>query len=138
VCDHERVVIARLIGCALGALTAAGVLTAGAEAGGAPRAPGSGIHGHVILGPTCPVQRPGRTCTRPYAAAITIRREPAGTLAARVRSAADGDFTARLRPGRYLLKPAGGRPYPRAPRQTVTVTAGRFTDVTIRFDSGIR
>src|SRR5450631_3878668 len=93
----DRVRTRRITGSALGVLTTAGVvaaggLAAGAEAGSVSR-PDSGIHGHVIVGPTCPVQRPGRICSRPYAARITIRREPAGTLAVRLRSASDGDFT---------------------------------------------
>jgi hypothetical protein len=92
----------------------------------------------VLYGPTCPVQRPGQTCVRPYRAWITITREPSGTLAARVRSAADGRFSARLVPGRYLLQPRNGKPFPRAQPRAITVSRHRFSTVTIRFDSGIR
>ncbi|MGZ4298748.1 MAG: hypothetical protein ACXVVK_17060 [Solirubrobacteraceae bacterium] len=108
--------------------------TAGAST---PR-PDSGIHGLVLYGPTCPVQRPGQTCVRPFRAWITIAREPAGTVAARVRSAANGRFTVRLVAGRYLLTPQNGRPFPRARSRTVTVKRHQFNVVTIRFDSGIR
>lgn len=124
-----------LTGCTLAAIAAALALgTAGAST---PR-PDSGIRGLVLYGPTCPVQRPGQTCTRPYRAWITIRREPAGTVASRVRSAANGRFSARLAAGRYLLEPRNGMPYPRAASQTVTVSRHHFSAVTIRFDSGIR
>ena len=100
--------------------------------------PDSGVRGHVLYGPTCPVQRPGQTCVRPYAAWITIRREPKGTVVARVHAGADGRFSIRLRAGDYLLVPGNGKPFPRAKSQSVSVRRHRFTTVTIRFESGIR
>ena len=100
--------------------------------------PDSGVRGVALYGPTCPAQRPGHTCVRPYAAWITIRREPKGTVAARVHAGSDGRFTARLRAGQYLLVPRNGKPFPRAKSQSVSVRPHRFTTVTIRFDSGIR
>jgi hypothetical protein len=118
------------------ALAAAAVLIA--TASGASRPLDSGVRGVVLYGPTCPVQRPGRSCVKPYAASISIRREPAGTLIVRAHSAADGRFSVRLRAGRYLLQPRNGRPFPRAHSQTISVRRHRFTAVTIRFDSGIR
>lgn len=118
---------------------AVGVMGASAPAVGAsPAPPDSGIRGLVLYGPTCPVQRPGQTCTRPYRAWITIRREPAGTVSIRVRSGINGRFSARLVPGHYLLEPRNGKPFPRARTQTVSVSPHRFSTVTIRFDSGIR
>jgi hypothetical protein len=124
---------------ALTAVTLAAIATfALTTAGATPARPDSGIHGLVLYGPTCPVQRPGRTCVRPYRAWITIKREPSRTVAARVRSAANGRFSARLAAGRYLLAPHNGKPFPRAASRTVTVSSHRFTSVTIRFDSGIR
>ena len=125
---------AALTGCTLAAVAGIALGSAGAS----PSRPDSGVRGLVLYGPTCPVQRPGQTCVRAYRAWITIRREPSGTLAARVRSGADGRFSARLVAGRYLLDPRNGMPYPRAQSQTVTVRRHRFTAVTIRFDSGIR
>jgi hypothetical protein len=100
--------------------------------------PDSGIRGLVLYGPTCPVQRPGHTCVKPYAAWITIRREPKGTVATRVHAGSDGRFTTHLRPGHYLLVPRNGKPFPRAQSQTVSVHRHRFTTVTIRYDTGIR
>jgi hypothetical protein len=100
--------------------------------------PDSGVRGLALYGPTCPVQRPGQTCTRPYAAWITIRREPRGNVVARVHAGTDGRFTVRLRAGDYLLVPRNGKPFPRARSASVTVRRHRFTSVTIRFESGIR
>jgi hypothetical protein len=129
--DDVRVI--QLIGCTAAAVC---VLAIGA-ASGAQR-PDSGVRGLVLYGPTCPVQRPGQRCVRPYEASITVTREPAGTVVAHLRSAADGRFTVRLRAGRYLLAPHSGKPYPRAQSRTVSVHPHRFATVTIRFDSGIR
>jgi hypothetical protein len=100
--------------------------------------PDSGVRGLVLYGPTCPVQRPGHICVKPYAAWITIRREPKGTVAARVHAGSDGRFTARLRAGHYLLVPRNGNPFPRAQSQAVSVHRHRFATVTIHFESGIR
>jgi hypothetical protein len=119
------------------AIVAAAALAIGTASGSAPK-PDSGIRGLVLYGPTCPVQRPGQSCVRPFRAWITIRREPDRTVVDRVLSAADGRFSARLRAGRYLLQPRNGKPFPRAQWQTVSVHRGHFTAVTIRFDSGIR
>ncbi len=121
----------------IGTLAAMAGISLGTAGASSPR-PDSGIDGLVLYGPTCPVQRPGHTCVRPFRARITITREPAGTVATRVRSAANGRFTARLVAGRYLLKPQNGKPFPRAASREVTVTRHHFSAVTIRFDSGIR
>jgi hypothetical protein len=55
-----------------------------------------------------------------------------------VHAGSDGRFTARLRPGHYLLVPRNGKPFPRAQTQKVVVQRHRFTAVTIHFESGIR
>jgi hypothetical protein len=98
----------------------------------------SGLRIRVLYGPTCPVQRVGQSCVRPYQASIRIVREPANWTVTTVRSTTDGRVTVRLRPGRYLLKPQAGHPFPRAVAETVTVHAHRFTTVTVNYDSGIR
>jgi hypothetical protein len=131
---HGGVRLAALTGCTLAASVGLSLGTAGASA---PH-PDSGIHGLVLYGPTCPVQRPGHSCVRPFRAWITVAREPAKTVATRVRSGADGRFTARLAAGHYLLTPQNGKPFPRARSRTVTVSPHHFSAVTIHFDSGIR
>ena len=121
-------------------------LTSGSSGRGLPleraashgRQPDSGITGKVMIGPTCPVERPGKVCVRPYQTAITIRREPKGTLVARVQSSATGQFRIALAPGRYRLIPQNGHPYPRSPPRLATVHSHRYTTVPISYDSGIR
>jgi hypothetical protein len=98
----------------------------------------SGVRGKVLYGPTCPVERPGERCVRPYEAALRIRRQTTHELVATVRSGKDGRFRVRLAPGRYVIVPVSGHPYPQASPRRVGVRRHRFTRVTIRFDSGIR
>jgi hypothetical protein len=100
----------------------------------------SGIEGTVTLGPTCPVERPGMTCEKPYAASIDVYTE-SGHFVKTVRSAADGGLRVNLRPGIYTLKPQPrdpARPYPIGKPVTVTVKPGSFEKVTIQYDTGIR
>jgi hypothetical protein len=98
----------------------------------------SGIRGYVTYGPTCPVERPGEHCERPYDATLRIRLRSTHRLVATVRSGGDGHFRLSLRPGRYVIDPVAGHPFPRASSVLVTVHAHRFARATVAFDSGIR
>jgi hypothetical protein len=98
----------------------------------------SGIRGKVLYGPTCPVERPGERCERPYDARLRIRARSTKKVVATVRSGKDGLFRVRLRPARYVVEPTSASRYPRAEPVSATVHAHRFTRVTISFDSGIR
>src|SRR5437879_5063032 len=98
----------------------------------------SGIRGKVIYGPTCPVEGPGETCVKPYQATLRVLKRTSRKVIARVRSDTGGHFVVRLTPGRYLIEPVSGNPYPRGAPQPATVHRHRFTRITIIFDSGIR
>lgn len=101
--------------------------------------PDSGIDGLVLIGPTAPVCRVGQSCVRPYAATLGVQDPVSGRLLMAVRSGDDGRFRVALAPGQYVLMPIEtGLPYPRGGAQSVTVEAGRYTGVTVDFDSGIR
>lgn len=103
----------------------------------------SGVRGHVVAGPTCPVQRvpPQPGCApRPLAATLQFRRVGA-RRATTVRSSANGAFSVRLAAGDYVLRalPHAGSPLPRPPAPMhVRVRVGRYTSVTVSYDSGIR
>jgi hypothetical protein len=124
----------RRIGCMACASAALGVIPA--QAVTAP--PDSGIVARVVYGPTCPVQRSGISCLRPWQAWLTIRRLPSEIVVTRGRSSKTGRLRLALRPGRYLVQPRNTTPYPHAPAQAVTVLAHQFSHITVRFDSGIR
>jgi hypothetical protein len=69
---------------------------------------------------------------------ISIRSKTTNRLIARVRSSIDGHFRVHLPPGRYLLAPQNGHPFPRSSPQAIAVRSHRYTSVTINYDSGIR
>jgi len=100
--------------------------------------PDSGIEGLVSIGPVSPVSQPGEPDSRPYSAELSIIRLSDGEEIARVTSADDGRFRVPLAPGRCLVEPQQGQPFPTAPSQEVTVDAGRFTRIQVDYDSGIR
>ena len=102
----------------------------------------SGIGGEVLIGPICPVMEPDNPCPdKPFEASIEIRGQDNRGDHLTVRSGKDGRFRVKLAPGKYKLTPIspnpGAPPHAQAP-QSVTVEAGRYTHVTVRYDSGIR
>jgi hypothetical protein len=117
---------------------AAGDTSAIAASRGLASSVDSGVRVRIVIGPTCPVERVGQSCVRPYQATIAILREPTRRIATRARSDMDGHLTVHLTPGRYLLEPQAGHPFPTSRAQSIVVYAHRFTSVTINYDSGIR
>ncbi len=105
---------------------------------GTPTAAPSGIEGQALIGPTCPVQRQDSPCPdQPYQASIQVLgadRE----LVLEFQTDAQGSFRVELEPGTYTLVPLSPGVLPRAEEQVVQVEAGRFTEVIIQYDSGIR
>ncbi|MEA2299092.1 MAG: hypothetical protein QOF77_2028 [Solirubrobacteraceae bacterium] len=104
----------------------------------------AGITGRVVVGPVCPVETmpplPG-CAPRPLAVTLHLRALGRRGPVIGVRSGADGRFRVVLSPGSYRLHalPRPGSTLPRPPAElTVKVHAGRFTSVTISYDSGIR
>jgi len=97
-----------------------------------------GIDGVVLLGPQCPVQTLEDPCPDlPYQAWINVRTA-SGESVTRIRSGEDGRFRVGLVPGRYVLNPESGDPFPIASEQEVAVGDGAYTEVIVSFDTGIR
>jgi hypothetical protein len=100
----------------------------------------SGIAGTTVVDGGCPVQRVDQPCPdRPFQARIVVARDNASTVAS-VQTDADGRFRIPLPPGRYVVRPASpsNARLPRADPLPVVVEPGRYTTITVRFDSGIR
>ncbi len=57
---------------------------------------------------------------------------------ARVKSASDGSFSVSLEPGVYVIESDGGTSPPTLKPVTVKVEEGRYSNVELQFDSGIR
>jgi hypothetical protein len=105
--------------------------------GAAGTEPASGIGGQVMIGPMCPVVREGELCPdKPFAARLLVRPAGGGRVQD-VRTDAQGHFRVALPPGVYRIEPQP-EGIALAPEQQVTVQAGRWTAVSIRYDSGIR
>ena len=112
----------------------------GGLAQGEPTPLESGIEGQVVLAPACPGPAvPGQACAVPYETTIAVL-DGQGTLAAEVRTGADGTFRVVVGPGTYMLRPAPAvpGPFPWARSQEVTVEPGQFTRVTVTYDTGMR
>jgi hypothetical protein len=112
-----------------------------AACGSQPAAPaGTGIQGVAQSGPTCPVERINSPCPPHPLATTIVVRDAAGREVARTHSAVDGHFQVDVAPGTYTVVGLniGSSMLPRPIPTTVTVTSGRYTSVTVEYDSGIR
>ncbi|MCH8877584.1 MAG: hypothetical protein IIA89_12295 [Chloroflexi bacterium] len=106
----------------------------------APTAAASGVEGRVWIGPTCPVARAGTECPdQPYEAQLTVTDVEANVVA-RGMADEEGFFRLQLPAGDYILVPE--TPNPRLPPFAspipFIVNSGRFTQLTVNYDSGIR
>lgn len=101
---------------------------------------GSGVKGRVLIGPTCPVMTIGTECPDlPYEAELIVV-DLNGEEIAEGSSDEDGHFQIQLPPGEYVLKPQTpnlGVP-PHAGPIPFTVTEGAYTELLVKYDSGIR
>jgi len=103
-----------------------------------PAPTNSGIEGQVFIGPMCPVVQEGQECPdQPYQAALTVTSLEGGKIA-QVQTDEAGRFKIPLAPGQYILHPESPNVMPFASEQTFIVEAGRFTQVIVNYDSGIR
>lgn len=101
----------------------------------------SGIEGKAVISPVHPGPiREGQSDTAPFQTTLVILRASDGTEVTRVETGSDGRFRVVVPPGTYLVGPlrGTGRRLPRAGEEAVTVVSGRFAQVTINFDSGMR
>jgi hypothetical protein len=103
-----------------------------------PTPRGSGIEGQVLLGPMCPVVQPGQECPdQPYQATLTVKTLD-GVQIAQFHSDEQGHFRVPLVPGEYILHPESPNGIPSAGDQSFVVETGRYTQITVNYDSGIR
>ncbi|HAV77600.1 MAG TPA: hypothetical protein DCX53_09640 [Anaerolineae bacterium] len=98
----------------------------------------SGIEGQVFIGPMCPVLREGEECPdQPYQADLTVTSQ-GGERIVQIRTEDNGKFSIPLPPGEYILHPESPNILPFASDQTVFVLENHFTEVIVKYDSGIR
>jgi len=98
----------------------------------------SGIEGQVLIGPMCPVVQEGQECPdQPYQATLTVNRLN-GRKIVQFQSDEQGRFKIPLAPGEYILHPESPNVMQSASEQTFFVEAGKFTQIIVNYDSGIR
>ena len=103
-----------------------------------PTPRGSGIEGQVLIGPMCPVIQQGQECPdQPYQATLTVLSRD-GVQIAQFQTDEQGRFSIPLVPGEYVLHPESPNGIPFASDQSFVVETGRFTQITVHYDSGIR
>ena len=134
----RRFVLTGVAMASMVAITAFGLHTASASS-----TTGYGkVHGQVLIGPTCPVERipPDAGCAaKPYKTKIQIF---AATISAHpyrtVVTDAAGKFNFSIKPGAYVLHVKGGSFYPRCADLRIKVLSGKTLNVKMACDSGIR
>jgi hypothetical protein len=99
----------------------------------------SGIEGHVMIGPTCPVVQIGNPCPdKPYQATLIIVTSTSGLKVVQFEADSNGYFRVALPSGEYILHPESPNVMPRASDIRFTVEAHQFTRVDVVYDSRIR
>jgi len=103
-----------------------------------PTPRGSGIEGQVFIGPMCPAEQQGQACPdQPYQATLTVNSLN-GAQIAQFQTDEQGRFLVSLVPGQYILHPESPNGIPFASDQTFLVETGRYSQITVYYDSGIR
>lgn len=139
---HRRIIVYRSANVADGAFELRGseIVSVGGGTGVTTHNE-SGIEGKAVISPVRPGPiREGQSDTAPFQTTLVILRASDGSEVTRVETGSDGRFHVVVPPGTYLVGPpkGTGRRLPRGGEETVTVVSGRFAQVTINFDSGMR
>jgi hypothetical protein len=86
----------------------------------------------------CAAAQSGQECPdQPYQATLTVKTLD-GIQIAQFHSDEQGHFTVPLVPGEYILHPESPNGIPFAGDQSFVVETGRYTQITVHYDSGIR
>ena len=98
----------------------------------------SGVVGQALIGPMCPIVQEGQECPdQPYQATLTVN-SPNGGKIVQVQTDEEGKFKIPLAPGEYVLHPESPNVMPFASEQSFVVETGKFTQIIVNYDSGIR
>lgn len=103
----------------------------------------SGIHGQVLIGPTCPVERnpPDPNCEdQPYKGALAVVTADDDKVVKEFESEENGTFRVPVPPGDYRIRQAdSSKMYPTcSTNETIAVSPGHYTWTFVHCDSGIR
>jgi hypothetical protein len=102
---------------------------------------GTGITGRASVSPSCPAERIDSPCPKSaYTGTIYAKTTDKNTVVAQANPDANGDFTISVAAGTYWVTALGSDVSTGAITggQTVTVTDGSLTSITLSVDTGIR
>jgi hypothetical protein len=108
----------------------------GGEGGGA-----TGLQVTAVAGPVCPVERPGdpACAPKPVPGATILVMDASGKVLDKVTADAQGAAFIALDAGSYVIGAEGTSGMMAGPQlQPVTIQAGRISQVTLLYDTGIR
>jgi hypothetical protein len=108
----------------------------GGEGGGA-----TGLQVTAVAGPVCPVERPGdpACAPKPVPGATILVMDAAGQVLDKVTADAQGAAFIALDAGDYVIGAEGTSGMMGGPdQQPVSIRAGRISQVTLLYDTGIR
>jgi hypothetical protein len=98
----------------------------------------SGVSGTVMFGPQCPVERADQPCPdKPGPADVELRRGD-GQVVGKASAGQNGRFAIAATSGQYTVVATTGSAMGSCQPAEATVTSGRYTDITISCDTGIR
>jgi hypothetical protein len=98
----------------------------------------SGIRGHALAGPQCPVEMANSPCPDlPWEGTVVATDASSGERFTATTDS-EGWFELALPPGTYDVSIDGGSDLPFAKPQTVTVAGGAFAEIVVAVDTGIR
>jgi hypothetical protein len=95
------------------------------------------VHGTVLAGPTCPVERAGQRCP-PRPVVATIQATYGGRVVASTRSATDGSYRLAVPAGSLTMTAVTPPTFPRCGSRTVVVAVGTDVEIDLTCDTGIR
>ena len=98
----------------------------------------SGITGKVVIVSDHSGAKHPTTRSNPYQAWLSFK-DSTGKVIARCHTDERGIFRVNLKPGAYTIIPEDHRPQPpRGVKQMVQVNPGEFSNVEVKYDSGVR
>lgn len=99
------------------------------------------LHGHILAGPVCPVERLDNPCPPPpvVGRAVYVKDQQSGNILYSLTTDANGYFFADLPQGNYLVEVAkqGISSNKSGPHQ-ITIASGQTVNLEILVDTGIR
>lgn len=96
----------------------------------------SGIEGNIAYGPTSPVCKINESCNKPYNGKILIKSSDKSRVIQTFTTDKNGSFRINIQPGTYYLETK--QEFINACGQPVKVEIGKFTDINLECDTGIR